>query len=227
MGLLAIGDLHGCARTLDALLARLAPTSDDHLVFIGDYIDRGPDSRGVIERLLGLETAAGVGRGPRCTFLRGNHDQMLLDYVDKGGGPSLDLWRANGGLKTLMSYTSEAGALALPDAHLAFLRRTRLYLDTPEFLFVHAGLDPRRSVAQNLADGTARTFLWERAHLEAAAVEWEKTIVCGHTPVAEPVNRPRLINIDTGAVYAHVPGLGTLTAVRLPERAFVQVPYEG
>ena len=225
MALFAIGDVHGCARTLDALLARLAPTPADHLVFVGDYIDRGPDVRGVLTRLLELEAEAAAGRGPRCTFLRGNHDQMMLDFVD-GRPEAADLWRINGGLATMAAYAAEDG-VAIPDAHLAFLRRTALYHDTPEFLFVHAGLKPHQSVAENLRTGTARTFLWERAHLDAARLAWEKAVVCGHTPMHEPLNLPQLVAIDTGAVYAHVHGLGRLTAVQLPERAFTSVPFEG
>lgn len=225
MSLIAIGDLHGCAKTLDALLDRLAPTADDRLVFVGDYVDRGPDSRGVIDRLLAMDAAGARGEGPACVFLRGNHDQMMLDYVDRGQG--FDLWRANGGLATLANYVDAEGRVDVPEAHMDFLRQTRLYYDTPEATFVHAGLDPLRSVAENLAHGDARTMLWTRAHLDADLSRWEKLVVCGHTPVPEPLDRPRLLNIDTGAVYAYVDRLGTLTAVRLPEREFLRVRFEG
>lgn len=217
MSLCAIGDIHGCARTLDALLDRLALTPEDHVVFVGDYTDRGPRSKAVIERLLALEADAS---GPRCTFLRGNHDQMMLDFLERG---EFDLWRANGGLDTLASY-AETGELDIPESHHAFLSRTRLYLDTPGFCFVHAGLDPHRSVAENLRVGTAETFLWTRAHLGVMERAWEKPVVCGHTPQPAPLNLPDLIGIDTGCVFPMHPDFGTLTAVRLPERAFVSVP---
>src|SRR5690606_464550 len=150
MSLIAIGDIHGCARTLDVLLELLAPSADDRLVFIGDYTDRGPDSKGTIDRLLELERAAEAGTGPRCTFLRGNHDQMMLDYLERG---DFDLWRINGGLTTLENY-ARADGIYVPDAHHDFLRRTRLYLDTPDFCFVHAGLKPHYSVAYNLRHET-------------------------------------------------------------------------
>ena len=217
MSLYAIGDIHGCARTLDALLDRLAPTPDDHLVFVGDYTDRGPDSKGVIERLLALEAA---GSGPRCTFLRGNHDQMMLDFIERG---AFDLWRANGGMETLASYAG-SGELDIPETHHAFLARTRLYLDTPDFCFVHAGLKPYFSVAYNLRHETADTFLWTREHLNVPERAWEKPVVCGHTPQPAPLNEPDLIGIDTGCVFAMHPDYGTLTAVRLPERDFISVP---
>ena len=221
MSLYAIGDVHGCARSLDALLARIAPTPDDHLVFVGDYTDRGPDSKGVLDRLVRMEVASGDGAGPRCTFLRGNHDQMMLDYIERG---EMSLWRVNGGLDTLDSYAAD-GAASIPEAHHAFLRRTRLYLDTPDFCFVHAGLKPYYPVAYNLQHETAETFLWTREHLATPERAWEKPVVCGHTPQPEPVSQPDLLCIDTGCVYVSHPEYGTLTAVRLPEREFVQVDY--
>ena len=225
MGLIAVGDLHGCARTLGALLELLAPTVDDHLVFIGDYVDRGPNSREVLDRLVALEKAARAGDGPACTFLRGNHDQMMLDYIDSGGR-NLVLWRMNGGLSTIANYVTPGGDLAVPEDHLDFLRRTEILFETEDFVFVHAGLDPDLTIAENVADADPRVALWTREHLDADLSLWEKTVVCGHTPVAVPIDRPPLIAIDTGAVYAHVRGLGTLTAVRLPERVFEQVAYQ-
>ena len=225
MALYAIGDVHGCAVTLDRLLERLAPTPDDRLVFIGDYVDRGPDSPGVIERLLRLEAASEDGSGPACVFLRGNHDQMMLDYVD-GVPESFELWRINGGLATLAGYMAPDG-LHIPEPHVAFLRRTVFVHEEDGFVFVHAGLDPAKSVAENLARPDPRVFLWTRAHLDADLSAWETPVVCGHTPQPEPLDRPRLIDIDTGAVYHHLPGFGTLTAVCLPERTFVRVEYEG
>lgn len=218
MGLIAIGDIHGCLTTLDALLHRLSPTDDDHLIFIGDYIDRGPDSKGVIDRLLTL------GERYRCTFLRGNHESLMLDYLNHG---AFELWQVNGGLATLESYMTEQRHLCIPEAHIRFVNDTQLYYDTPEYLFVHAGLRPELTVAENLEQCDEETFLWERSHLQARKLAWEKTVLCGHTPQAEPIERERLIVIDTGCVYHHHPHLGRLCAVRLPERAFVLTDYEG
>ena len=227
MAVYAIGDIHGCIATLEALLERLAPKADDHLIFIGDYIDRGPDSKAVIDRLLELEEAAAEEKGPRCTFLRGNHDQMMLDYVDFPGDPDVyELWTINGGLSTLNSYV-EGGLLVLPDAHIEFLRRTEFVHETEDFVFVHAGLDPKKSIAENLDPVDPDIVLWTRTHLKAKLKKWEKPVVCGHTPQREPTNDPWLINIDTGAVYHHIEGLGVLTAVKLPEREFTQVEFEG
>lgn len=217
MGLIAIGDVHGCVRTLEVLLDRLQPAPDDHLVFIGDYIDRGPDSKGVIDLLLDLREEH------RCTFLRGNHEVFMLDYVDRG---SFELWGVNGGLATLESY-SENQRIQFPDAHVAFLRETQLYLDTPEFFFVHAGLRANLTIAENLDRMDERVMLWGRDHLQASSVVWEKPVVFGHTPQERPINEPRQIGIDTGCVYYAYHNLGRLTAVRLPERVFEIVDYAG
>ncbi|MEM1042978.1 MAG: metallophosphoesterase family protein [Bacteroidota bacterium] len=221
MRLFAIGDVHGCARSLDALLAKLALTPEDRVVFVGDYTDRGPDSKGVIDRLVEMEAASEDRTGPRCVFIRGNHDQMMLDYIERG---EMELWRVNGGIETLESYAAEG---RIPEAHHAFLRRTRLYLDTPDFCFVHAGLKPYYPVAYNLQYETAETFLWTREHLSMPQREWEKPVVCGHTPQPEPVDQPDLLCIDTGCVYHTHLEYGTLTAVQLPERTFVSVEYSG
>ena len=226
MALYAIGDVHGCGQTLAALLARLAEdaggalTPTDTLVFVGDYVDRGPDSPGVIDQMVELERASNAGTGPRCVFLRGNHDQMMLDYVD-GVGEG-ELWWANGGRTTLESYASR-GDLRLPPGHIDFLRRTPLAVEHGGFAFVHAGLNTTQSVADNLAAPDPRIALWTREHLSADLSAWEMPVVCGHTPVSEPINQPRLIGIDTGAVFTSRTGLGRLTAVVLPERRFIAV----
>lgn len=226
MALYAIGDVHGCLRTLDALLARLEEDAgrplgpDDTLVFVGDYIDRGPLSPQVIDRMIEMEAASEGGDGPTCVFLRGNHDQMMLDYVDAVGDS--DLWWVNGGRTTLEAYESR-GDRRLPPEHVAFLRRTALAAEGAGFAFVHAGLDTRLSVAENLEDPDPHIVLWTRQHLGADLSNWEMPVVCGHTPVAEPIDEPNLIGIDTGAVFLHREGLGRMTAVALPERRFVSV----
>ena len=217
MSLIAIGDIHGCPKSLDALLARIDPSPDDHLVFVGDYIDRGPNSKAVIDRLLELREKV------PCTFLRGNHEAMMMEYLDSG---AFSLWRMNGGVSTVQSYLKEERSeIQIPAAHAEFVRDTKLYHETDDFVFVHAGLNPSLTVAENLEDPDEEVLLWEREHLNASEVAWEKTVVCGHTPRPEPINREKLILIDTGCVYHMKPGMGRLTAVHLPEREFVDVSY--
>jgi serine/threonine protein phosphatase 1 len=218
MGLIAIGDIHGCANSFEALLEEINPTSDDHLLFVGDYIDRGPDSRGVIDRLLDLREEV------ECTFLRGNHESLMLGYLNDG---AFNLWRVNGGVSTLQSYLGddEEGDVEIPDEHVEFVRDTEVYYETDDFFFVHAGLKPDLTIKENLDRNDEKVFMWEREHLGAEAFAWEKTVVCGHTPRPEPINREKLILIDTGCVYHMQPGMGRLTAVRLPEREFIDVEY--
>ncbi|HET6569853.1 MAG TPA: metallophosphoesterase family protein, partial [Rhodothermales bacterium] len=142
MSFIAVGDIHGCAQTLDVLLKHLSPGADDHLVFVGDYVDRGPDSKGVIDRLLALREEV------HCTFLRGNHEALMLSYLSGGDA---NLWWANGGVATLRSYGSNGTSQEIPASHVEFIRGTQLYLDTPDFFFVHAGLKPNLTIAKNLA----------------------------------------------------------------------------
>lgn len=219
MALYAIGDVHGCARSLEALLARINPVPEDHLVFVGDYVDRGPRSREVIEMLVDAQKASTDGRGPACTFLRGNHDQMMLDWLDRG---EFELWGHNGAMATLGSYSGSAGRHGIPEEHIAFLRATRIYFDTPDYFFVHAGLNPDLTIAQNLEFETPRTFLWSRGHYGTKR-RWEKPVVCGHTPHADVVIEDDMINVDTGCCFPHLAGLGKLSAIRLPDREVIQV----
>lgn len=217
MGLIAIGDIHGCPKSLDALLHRIDPSSDDHLLFVGDYIDRGPDSKKVIDRLLELREEV------ECTFLRGNHESMMVEYLDSG---TFDLWRMNGGVSTLQSYKRDGKAeINIPRAHAEFVRETKLHHETENYLFVHAGLKPDLTIEENLERHGEDVLLWERGHLNASEVAWEKPVVCGHTPRPDPVDRKKLVLIDTGCVYHMQPGMGRLTAVHLPERRFVDVAY--
>ena len=218
----AIGDVHGCARTLAALLARIAPSPDDHLVFVGDYIDRGPDTPGTVDALVDLATRV------HCTFLRGNHDQLMLDALAGLRGAAYDAWLLhNGGDATMAQYARRGG---VPDAHADFLAATHLAFDAPEAAYVHAGLDPHRSVAEQLADPDPATLLWTRAHLRVppGEVVWEKPVVFGHTPREAPLVTGTLVAIDTGCVYGpRRRDLGRLCALRMDDRAVFLEPYCG
>lgn len=213
MGRIAIGDIHGCVRALEKLLEKLALTPDDHLIFLGDYIDRGPDSKGVIERLLALDQTH------RCTFLRGNHEALMLDFLDHG---KYDLWYINGGATTLTSYV-ENNAVRIPSTHEAFIRRTELYYEDEDFFYVHAGLNPHLTIEENKLQGDENIYLWERSHFQASFLRWEKPVVCGHTPQSEPLLTEKLICIDTGCVYAKRLAHGRLCGIRLPSRDLVMV----
>ncbi|MEX2657080.1 MAG: metallophosphoesterase family protein [Balneolales bacterium] len=208
---IAIGDIHGCNRSLNTLLRRLEAYHDRTFIFIGDYIDRGPDSRSVAESLMQFSKQVS------CIFLRGNHEQMMLDARKTG---DLQLWFLNGGITTLNSYEIKS-IHDLPDDHLVFYSATRLWYDTPDYLFIHAGLKPELPVGVQLNDpDISKCALWQRDHLNTS-VNWEKTVVFGHTPLQEPLVANQKIGIDTGCVY-RTGNLGTLTAAILPEESFIQ-----
>jgi Calcineurin-like phosphoesterase len=136
---IAIGDIHGCSRALEAVLAAIGPRREDVIVTLGDYINRGPDSRGVLDWLIALEG--------QCTLIPilGNHEQQLLAALD--GEPSAVLnWLDMGGVATLASYgaerVTEADLARIPAEHIAFLRRCRDYYETESQIFVHAQYVP-------------------------------------------------------------------------------------
>jgi serine/threonine protein phosphatase 1 len=196
-----IADIHGCLGSLQALLALLRLQPTDELVFLGDYIDRGPESRGVIECLVGLPGAP--------VFLKGNHEDLLLNAL---AGEDEATWLLNGGYTTLLSY---GGRERIPESHLAFFRSLRLYHETPKAICVHAGIQP--GVA--LADQDEEDLLWIRRPFIEYEGTYAKPIVAGHTPQAEAMIRPDRLLIDTGCFKG-----GPLTAMRLPDRRLFQVP---
>lgn len=209
---IAIGDIHGCYRSVKSLLEKIAPYEDRQVVFIGDYIDRGPDSKKVIDLLLEFQKEVD------CVFLRGNHEQMLLDAYEKD---KKSLWMMNGGRTTLDSYGIQETIKPIPEQHYRFYEETQMYYDTDDYFFVHAGLSPAKTIAESLADpAEMKEFLWERSHLNAIENPWEKTVVFGHTPRPHPLVRDNMIGIDTGCVYDRM-GYGKLTAVKLPEVEFI------
>ena len=188
--LLAIGDIHGCRDHLQGLLDRVAPTDSDRLVFLGDYVDRGTDSPGIIDDLLELRRQL-----PRIIFLKGNHEQMLLDYL---AGDCDFTYLVNGGLSTLQQY-ARRGTPRLTQAHRDFLAGLQLFWRQGDFFFVHAGLKP--GVA--LVDQCEQDLLWIRheylSHPDPC--EWGVVVVHGHTPQQQITLTPCRIGLDTGAVY--------------------------
>lgn len=206
----AVGDVHGrddLLSRLHALIAEDAATAAaprNSLVHLGDYIDRGPSSRQVIERLAG-----GPPSGFEAVFLKGNHDDLLVRFLDGGDPP--DLWLMNGGIATLASYGIEMGlppvepavvadlrrdlARRLGPRQLDFLRRLRPSHTVGDYLFVHAGVRP----GVDLAAQDPVDLMWIRGDF----LDWEgsfgRVVVHGHTVTPAPVFRPNRIGIDTGA----------------------------
>lgn len=228
--LYAIGDIHGELALLDRLLAMIArdaaqrPDRRVVLVFLGDYIDRGPDSRGVLDRLID-----GPLPDAQARFLAGNHEAAMLDFL---ADPTANAhWLDFGGAEALASYgvrasvgVRERGRLKslrdqlddrLPDAHRRFLNNLESLASYGDYAFVHAGVKPGRALNRQRRDD----MLWLREPFLSSPLRHEKVIVHGHTIVETPEIHPNRIAVDTGA-YA----TGVLTAVVLDgvERSFLQ-----
>ena len=201
----AVGDIHGCLAPLQALVAEIHPTPADEVVFLGDYVDRGPQSKEVVEYLLAFFSAR---PGPRVRFLLGNHEQMLLDFL---AGKDRFLFLYNGGSATIESYGGIAG---IPLSHIQFFKQLLPYYETAEYLFVHAGIRP----GIPLAEQDPQDLLWIRHEFFGYEGRFPKTIVFGHTPMEEVFMAEDRIGIDTGCVYG-----GKLTGLLLPSREVVQV----
>jgi serine/threonine protein phosphatase 1 len=218
---IAIGDVHGCSRALKALLEELQPGQQDTVITLGDYLDRGPDSRGVVERLLELSK--------RCHLipLLGNHEEMFLSVLDGLADPIG--WLRVGGAAMVESYgivpdltLSTADLLAaIPAQHVAFLRACRDYYETATHLFLHANYDPDLP----LAEQSIATIRWLslRDSIPPAHVSG-KTAIVGHTPdrSGEILDLGYLKCLDT---YCY--GGGWLTALDVASGQIWQADREG
>jgi serine/threonine protein phosphatase 1 len=212
---LAIGDVHGCGKALATLLELVRPNSDDLVVALGDFVDRGPQSRESIDMLLELEQ--------RCSFvaLLGNHEEMMLDAVQSPA--DLTGWLMYGGLETLFSYKippEEYTLDRLPPEHVAFLtERCRDYFETETLQFVHAGFDPQLPLAQQ----PANLLRWEKL-ADRGPHRSGKITICGHTrqESGEPLDLGHTICIDTW-VY----GAGWLTCLDVESKRYWQANQKG
>jgi serine/threonine protein phosphatase 1 len=219
--LYAVGDVHGMREPLERLLAELPLERNDHLIFIGDYVDRGPDPKGVIDVLLRVRERW------RCTFLMGNHEAMFLAYLGWKGPRyfGAEAFLRNGGETTLASYgLGPDEQPELPPEHEGFFRELELFHLEDPYVFVHAGLSrdalQLSDVKYALEREKPRDLLWQRATAELPH-SLGVTVIYGHTPMPDLQvrwNLPYSIGIDTGAVYG-----GRLTAIRLPDETVFQV----
>lgn len=232
----AVGDCHGCADLLHALHAAIledsaradaegAGAARRVVVYLGDYVDRGPDSRGILDLLI---------EAPLPDFeavhLLGNHELFMCRFLD--GEDVAAVWMINGGVATLRSYGLDVAKLtgtgedtgelrraladALPEAHCAFLRDLAPSHVEGDYFFVHAGIRPGLPLEHQHEED----MLWIREPFLGSDADHGKVVVHGHTPTAEPDVRANRIGIDTGACYG-----GRLTALALEgdTRRFVQV----
>ena len=208
----AIGDIHGCASELKALLHKLPLNSNSTLIFLGDYVDRGPDSKEVIETLLDLRTLY------RVITLKGNHESLFLNYLLKPIGDAASNFIFNGGSATLASYSNDGTNYEVPGSHKAFLLGLKTFHSTDTHFFVHAGIPPDYDFKQEVDAKMEHYFLWIRDYFLHSKTIWPKLIVHGHSPVEEVDIRPNRINVDTGCVYG-----GKLTAINVRTKQIYSV----
>jgi len=229
MRIYTIGDIHGCAAQLDRLHARIEVDATSYpgekvIIYLGDYVDRGPDSRGVIDRLIG-----NIPKGFSARYVKGNHDQALLDFL--GDAEAYRTWRSYGAPETLLSYgvrpplfdssekfeeARKAFEAQLPPAHLAFLRSLESAVVLGDYAFVHAGIRP----GMNIEDQTDEDLLWIRDDFLNCRSAHEKVVVHGHTPISAPIRLHNRIAVDTGA---YATGILSCAVLENTECRFIQV----
>lgn len=210
-----IGDIHGHFDKLTRLFDKIKKhiTIDDSIIFLGDYIDRGPRSYDVIEFLIDIK------KKYRIICLKGNHEELFLNYLN---GKDASAFLYNGGRATVHSYEEAIGKMSLPEDHKIFFNSLQLYYETTDFIAVHAGLRPGRPFAKQ----SEKDMLWIREEFYLQHYSWHKLIVFGHTASTTITGIPyeiyddpvkNIICIDTGAAYG-----GRLTCLRLPDKMIFQ-----
>ena len=213
-----IGDIHSCADEVRYLVDRLPLARGDRVVFLGDYIDRGPDSRGVVSFLLDLQKQLSA---VELIFLKGNHEDMLLSFLEIGGAHG-DMFLINGGKATMASYGLNPNSPSpldarrlIPDDHLEFYRQLQNYFLMEPYLCVHAGIDPAKAFAQQ----TEEELFWIRNKFIFASHSLPYTVLFGHTPQHTVYfDLPYKVGLDTGLVYGNM-----LTCLDVDEKVLYQI----
>jgi len=207
---IAIGDIHGCSLALKSLIDAIQPKEDDLIVTVGDYVDRGPDSRGVIDQLIDLRN--------RCHLvpLLGNHEIMMLAALHDH---DISFWLDCGGDATIASYGDSIDSI--PEKHIAFLHDCHRYFETTEYIFVHANYRhdlPLNEQPDHMLFWTHVSYNPPPPHVSG------KTVIVGHTPQAtgEVLDLGHLLGIDT---YCF--GTGWLTAINVETRKGWQADKDG
>jgi len=205
-----IGDIHGCLAMLDRLMDKIAWRPDkDRLIFLGDYIDRGENPKGVVDYILALKRCSS-----KVECLMGNHESMFLDYLSGKNG---DFFLMNGGGSTLQSYesdkSSELDSLIPPD-HMAFYKSLKPYIELQDYYIVHAGFHPGIEISKQ----KQKDMLWIRSPFIYSDYDFGKKVIFGHTPFIKPLVMENKIGIDTGAVHGR-----SLTCLEIPAMRFHSV----
>ena len=210
---IAIGDIHGCSAALDALLDAISLSPSDTLVTVGDYVDRGPDSKGVIDRLIALREKVNL------VTLMGNHEEMMLDVLERRQEPYG--WLNHGGVQTMESYGFAGDLKCVPESHMEFLRQLVPFYENETHFVVHANYEPSLALADQPTEYLRWIKLTER--MPAPHING-KVAVVGHTHERQGnvVRTPHLICIDT---YCY--GGKWLTALDLDSGEVWQATKEG
>lgn len=183
--LIAVGDIHGEIEKLESLLNKLNLKLNDKVIFLGDYIDRGEHSKEVIESLISLS------KNINCIFLKGNHEDMLLNTRISRQEKDIEHWLLSGGITTYDNYGDYP---AIFNLHGKFLENLEPYHIENNYLFVHAGINPDK----NLEEQTSNDLLWIRDEFYEHKHNLPYKVIFGHTPFTYPFITPDKIGIDTG-----------------------------
>ena len=201
-----VGDLHGCSDMLEEMLNIIPWNPEkDNLIFIGDYIDRGKDSKGVIDILLKLMESSS-----KVQCLLGNHESLFLEYFY---GRSENSFILNGGGATLNSYRVK-DKIYIPPEHVTFIRSLKTLIELDNYYIVHAGLKPGVEIEKQ----TIKDKIWIREEFIFSDYDFGKKVIFGHTPFPAPYIVSGKIGLDTGAVFGN-----KLTCIELPDEKFYQV----
>ncbi|MEZ4773491.1 MAG: metallophosphoesterase family protein [Bacteroidia bacterium] len=228
---IAISDIHGCLKTLKALVEnQVELTKNDQLYLLGDYIDRGPDSKGVLDYIMGLKES---GFSVNC--LKGNHEEMLVQAAEDSR--EISMWLYNGGQEALASFGTDSPS-EVPEKYINFVKNLDLYYEVDEYILVHAGLNfvgekPEKDSSQFLWRlhnplRDYKSMLWIRWWYEDIDWNWlqDRVIVHGHTPVEtdeiwdmyDLLEEDQVLDIDNGCFARYKNGMGQLCAFDLTNR---------
>ena len=212
-----IGDIHGCLDELVRLLEALSLEAPDRLVFLGDYVDRGPNSKEVVSYLIHRQQMG----SEEMIFLKGNHEDMFLSYLGLPG-KYREMFLYNGGGATLASYGASPRNYSpqeilplVPQSHLNFLRQLKSYYVVKPFLCVHAGIHPNKPLDQQ----DEEEMLWIRDEFILSRHILPYTVLFGHTPQEQVLfHLPYKVGLDTGLVYGN-----QLSCLELQEKVLFQI----
>lgn len=167
---IAIGDIHGCSHALETLLDAIAPEPMDQIIVLGDFIDKGRQTKEVIDKLMDLQSEC------QLTYLLGNHEEVLLNTLNDPS--SLEYWMQCGGVSTLNSYRFGGSLRDIAEEHLEFIRGGQNYYETENHIFAHACPDHHIPISQN----TAYSLRWQLLEPEQVQPHQSgKTVIVGHT----------------------------------------------